>query len=172
MIGIEHGLRARQIDHFVGALGPWQRDQPVEIRARHGVFRRRDRHLREAIELALGLFFHAVGHARGFDFLAQLFDLLGLIVAFAQLLLDRLQLLAEEIFALVLPDLRLHLRLDLRSELEHFGFLDEQAVQEVEPRAHIDRLEHFLFDAVLNVARLDAMKSARRPGSVMFIASA
>ena len=59
VIRVEHGLGARQIDHFVGALRPGQRDQPVEIGARDRVFGRRDRHLRQAIELALGFLLHA-----------------------------------------------------------------------------------------------------------------
>ena len=40
---------------------------------------------------------------------------LRLIVALAELLLNRLELLAQEILALVLADLGLHLRLDLRA---------------------------------------------------------
>ena len=138
VIGVEHALGARQVDHFVGALAPRQRDQPVEIRARDRVFGGRDRHLRQPIELALGFLLDRVRHAGGFDLFAKLFDFLGLIVAFAELLLNRLHLLAQEVFALVLADLRLHLRLDLRAQLEHLGFLDEQAVEQVQPRAHVD----------------------------------
>ena len=144
MIGVEHALGAGQIDDFVGPLRPGQRDQPVEIGARDRVFRRGDRHLRQAVELALGFLLDRLGHAGGLDLLAKLLDFLGLIVAFAELLLNRLQLLAQEVFALVLPDLRLDLRLNLRAELEHFGFLDEQPVQQIEARAHVDGLEHFL----------------------------
>ena len=81
-----------------------------------------------------------------FDLLAQLLDLLGLIVAFAELLLDRLHLLAQEVLALVLADLGLHLRLDLRAELEHFELLDQDPVQVVHPRADVERLEHLLLD--------------------------
>ena len=69
-----------------------------------------------------------------------------LVVAFAELLLDRLHLLAQEVLALVLADFRLHLRLDLRSELEDLELLDQDPVQAVHPRADVERLEHFLLD--------------------------
>ena len=81
-----------------------------------------------------------------FDLLLKLLDLLGLVVALAQLLLNRLQLFAEEVFALVLPDFRLHLRLNLRAELEDLELLDQDPIERVHTRAHIERLEHFLFD--------------------------
>ena len=78
------------------------------------------------------------------DLGAQLVDLLGLLVPLAELLLDRLQLLAQEVLALVLADLGLHLRLDLRSELEDLELLDQDAVERVHPRADVERLEDFL----------------------------
>ena len=146
MIGVEHALGVRQIDDFVGPLVPRQRDEPVEIGARHGVLGGRDRHLRQPIELAQRFLLHRLGHAGRFDLLGELLDFLGLIVAFAELLLDRLHLLAQEVLALVLADLGLHLRLDLRSELEHFELLDQDAVQVVHPRADVERLEHLLLD--------------------------
>ena len=126
---IAFGLR--QIDHFVGPLVPRQRDQPVEIGARHGVLGGRRRHLRQPIELAQRFLLDRLGHAGRFDLLGELLDLLGLIVALAELLLDRLHLLAQEVLALVLADLGLHLRLNLRSELEHFELLDQDPVQVV-----------------------------------------
>ena len=127
-------------------FAPRQRDEPVEIGARHGVFGGRHRHLRQAIELAQRFLLHRLGHAGRFDLLGELLDLLGLIVAFAELLLNRLHLLAQEVLALVLADLGLHLRLDLRAELEHLELLDEDPVQVVHPRADVERLEHFLLD--------------------------
>jgi len=84
-----------------------QHHQPVEIGARDGVLRRRRRHLGQAIELAQRFFLDRLRHPGGLDLLGDLFDLLGLIVAFAELLLDRLHLLAQEVLALVLADLGL-----------------------------------------------------------------
>ena len=168
VIGVEHGLGPCEVDDFVRALGPRQRNQPVDICARDGVFRGCDRHLRQAIELALGLLLYGLRHAGRFDFLAQLFDFLGLIVALAQLLLYRLHLLAQEVFALVLADLRLDLGLDLRAQLEHFGFLDQEPVQQIEARAHVDGFEHLLLHrrAQRRKARRDEVGEPARLGNV------
>ena len=144
MLLVEDVARLRQIDDLVGPLRPRQRDDPIEIGPRHRVFGGRGWHLREPIELAQRLFLDRVRHARGFDLRAELLDLLGLIVALAELALNRLELLAQEVVALVLADLRLHLRLDLRAELEHFELLDQEPIQQIETLADVERLEHFL----------------------------
>ena len=144
VVGVEDALGQRQVDDLVGALVPGQRDEPVEIGARHRVFGRGHGHLRQAIELAERLFLHQLGHARRLDLLGELFVLLGLIVALAELLLNRLHLLAQEVLALVLADFRLHLRLNLRPELEDLELLDEDPVQVVHPCADVERLEHLL----------------------------
>ena len=89
-------------------------------------------------------FFTGSGMPAASIFSRELLDLLGLVVALAELLLDRLHLLAQEVLALVLADLRLHLRLDLRAELEDFELLDQDPVQVVHPRADVERLEHLL----------------------------
>src|SRR5438046_928906 len=107
---------------------------------------RGDPHLGEPVELAERLFFHRLGHAGRLDFFLELLDLLRLVVALAELLLNRLQLLAQEILTLVLPDFGLHLRLDLRPELEHLELLDQDPIEAVHARAHVERLEHFLLD--------------------------
>ena len=146
VIGVEDALGLQQIDDFLGPLAPRQRDQPVDVGARHGVLGRGHRHLRQTIELAQRFFLDRLGHAGRLDLLGELFDFLGLVVAFAEFLLDRLHLLAQEVLALVLADLRLHLRLNLRSELEDLELLDQDAIQVVQPRADVERLEHFLLD--------------------------
>ena len=102
-------------------------------------------------------FLTGLGHAGRLDLLGELLDLLGLVVALAELLLDRLHLLAQEVLALVLADLGLHLRLDLRPELEHLELLDQDPVQVVHPRADVERLEHLLLHR-----RADRRQAARR----------
>jgi hypothetical protein len=64
---------------------------------------------------------------RPFDLLAQLAALALLVVALAQLLLDRLHLLAQVVLALVLLQLGLDLALDLVADLEHFEVLDRES---------------------------------------------
>ena len=157
-----------QIDRVLGALRPRQRDQPVEVGARDGVLGGGDRHLRQAIELAQRFLLDRLGHAGRVDLGAQLVDFLGLLVALAELLLDRLQLLAQEVLALVLADLRLHLRLDLRAELEDLELLDQDPVERVHPGADVERLEHLLLDrrADGREARGDEVGQLARVGDV------
>src|SRR5262245_1402064 len=118
VVRIEHFLGLREIDDLVGARLPGQHDQPVEIRPRDGVFGRRHRHPRETIELAKRFLLYDLGHARRLDLLAELLDLLGLVVAFAELLLNGLELLAKEVLTLIAADFGLDLRLNPRPELE------------------------------------------------------
>jgi hypothetical protein len=144
VIGVENGLRAHEVDHFVGAARPRQRDEPVDVGTRHGVLGRGGGHLRQAVQLADRFPLDRIGHAGRLDLLAQFLGFPGLIVALAQFSLDGLQLLAQEVVALVLADLGLHLRLDLGAQLEHLELLDEDAVQVRHPLPQVQRLEHFL----------------------------
>ena len=168
MIGVEDLFRVLEIDELVGPLVPGQRDQPVEIGARHGVFGGSGRHLREAIELAEGLFLHRVGHPDGVDLRAQLLGFLGLLISLAELFLDGLELLAKEVLALIFADLGLDLRLNLRAELENLELLDEDPVQAIHARPHIERREDFLLDrrADGGQARGDEIGELARIGDV------
>ena len=65
-------------------------------------------------------------------------------VALAELLLDRLQLLAQEVLALALLHLGLHLRLDLRAELEHLELAAQDRRDLPQPLLDVDRLEQLL----------------------------
>ena len=78
------------------------------------------------------------------ELLAQLVHLGLLRVALAELLLDRLQLLAQEVLALALLHLRLHLRLDLRAELEHLELAIEDRRDPPQALLDVDRLEDLL----------------------------
>jgi hypothetical protein len=95
----------------------------------------------------------------------------GLIVALAKLLLDRLELLAAGSTRAGSCRLRTAPAIESWTELEHLELLDQDPVERVHARAHVERLEDFLFDRGGNRRELDAMKSASRPGSVMFDAS-
>ena len=83
-------------------------------------------------------------HAGLFHFFAQLVDLLHGIVGFAEFLLNRLHLLAQQIFALVLAHLLLNLFVNLRAQLQNFQFLGQFANQRFQPLAHVRRLDQFL----------------------------
>ena len=146
VIRVEDLLRAHEVDRLVAALGPRQRREPVDVGARHRVLGGGRRHFFEAAELAHRLFLHILGHAGGVDPLAQLVELAGVILVVAQFLVDRFELLAEEVLALVLADFRLHLGLNLRSDLEDLELLDQEPMQHEQSIVNVGRFEQFLFD--------------------------
>ena len=73
--------------------------------------------------------------------LAQLVDLRLLGVALAELVLDRLQLLAQEELALALLHLRLDLRLDLRPELQNLELAVQDRRDLAQPLLDVHELE-------------------------------
>ena len=78
------------------------------------------------------------------SFFAQLLDFRLRIVGFAELLLNRLHLLAQQILALALAHLLLHLLLDLVAQLQDFDLFRQFADQCVQALAHVRGLEQFL----------------------------
>ncbi len=118
MVGVEDLAGVCEVEVVVGERSPRERQDPLEVGADHAVLRGRRRQLLEPAELALCRLGDVLRQRQLAETLAQLvhFRLLG--VGLAELLLDRLELLAEEVLALPLLHLRLHLRLDLRAQLE------------------------------------------------------
>ena len=109
MIVIEDTQGPGDVELILGGLLPRQVEQPVEVRAHDRVFRRPRHHVLEPAELALGRFRRFRGQLGALDARAQLVGLGGEGIAAAQLLLDLLELLAQEVLALRLADLFLHL---------------------------------------------------------------
>ena len=85
-----------------------------------------------------------LGQLLRLDLLAQLVHLGLVVVALAELVLDRLQLLAEEVLALALLDLRGDLRLDLRAELGDVELAREDDRDRAQPLEHVHGLEQRL----------------------------
>ncbi len=81
-----------------------------------------------------------LGHLRVGDRLAQLVEL-ALRVVLAELLLDRLQLLAQHVLALPLVELALRLLADLARQLQHLDAVRQELDDAVEPVANLERLE-------------------------------
>ena len=144
VIFIENLLREPQVHRLRGGALPRQRHQPIQPRARHAVLRRRRRDLLQAAQLAQRLLEHLVGQLRGVDLGAQLLDFPCICVGVAQLLLDGLELLAQEVVALRTGDLLLHVVLDLGLELEVLPLLDQLLAQELHALAHIEHLQQVL----------------------------
>ena len=120
---------AREVEQVRRLLAPRQRDEPVEIGPRDRVLGGRGRHLAEPVELSQRFLLRLLGHLRRLDLLAELIELPGAVVGLAELLLDGLQLLAQVVLALALAHLGLHLRLDLRAQLEDLDLLGERGDQ-------------------------------------------
>ena len=85
-----------------------------------------------------------VGHAGRLDLVAELVDLGLLRVVLAELALDRLELLAEDVLALGLVHLGLDLGLDPALELEDLDLAGEEVADELEALGDVDRLEQLL----------------------------
>ena len=125
--------RLVEVEVVLGHLVPRQRQDPVEVGADDAVLGRGRRQLLEPRELALGRLADVLGQLQLLEPLAELVHLGLLVVPLAELLLDRLQLLAEEVLALALLHLRLDLGLDLRAELDHLELTAEDARDCVQP---------------------------------------
>ena len=133
MVLVEDLARVGDVEVVLGLLRPGQVDQPLEVGADHAVLGGGRRQPLEPAELALGRLLRLLGQARLLDPLAQLVDLGLLLVALAELLLDRLELLAQEVLALALVDLGLDLGLDLGAELDHLELAGEDLGEAAEP---------------------------------------
>ncbi len=146
MVGVELLARLADIDDALGPDRPRQLDEPVEIVAHHRIFGRALGQALEARQLALRLGLDLLGHLRVGDALLQLGDLLAAPFAFAlaQLLLDGLQLLAQQIFALAAVDLLLGLIADLARQAQHLEPVIHQLGDAAQAGADIADLEHLL----------------------------
>ena len=141
---VEHLAGPAEIDVVRGLLPPREGNEPLEVGAGDRVLGRRRRHLLEAAQLTQRLAVRLLRHPGRLDLLPQLGQLVGALVAFAQLLLDRLQLLPQVVLPLRLGHLALNLRVDLRPELQDLGFLREGAHERLQARLHVGRLEERL----------------------------
>ena len=126
VIGVENLLGERQILLDLGLLVPRDRQQPVEIVAHDGGFRRHRRHLPQLLDLVLRLLARFLRELGALDLLFELGEFV-LAVLVAQLLLDRLHLLVEIVLALRLLHLPLDARADALLDLQHGDFALHQA---------------------------------------------
>jgi hypothetical protein len=116
VVVVEHLAGVLEVEVVLGRLVPRQRGDPLQVAADDAVLGRRGRQALEAGELAVGLPADLVGQVDGAELLAQLVGLGRLLVELAELLLDRLELLAQDELALAAVDLGLDLRLDARAD--------------------------------------------------------
>ena len=144
VVGVEHRTRGDGVEDLIGGLAPRHRDQPVEVGPDHARLARLLAHPLEAAELLQGLLLDGVGHQGLFDLRPVLVGDRCLVVA--ELLADRLHLLAQEVLALlllgalldVLADALAHLQLGQALALEPDGQFE--ALGDVEGPQQLDLL--------------------------------
>ena len=112
-------------------------------------------HPGQPLELPLGLMEDFLGRARRLEPLPELGELGVLGLAFAQLFLDGLDLLPQEVVALGLGELRADLLLDLGRELEHGELTRKVLAEPLQPDADVDLAQE-------NLPLLDRERQARR----------
>src|SRR6185312_4481467 len=95
VIGVEDLARLIEVEPVLGPLRPRQLDEPLEVGPLDGVLRRGLRHLLEAIELLAGGLLDLRRHLGGLDLLLEGVEVAG-VLALAELVLNRLELLAED----------------------------------------------------------------------------
>ena len=143
MIFGENHFRALDVANFLGTLLPRYRQQPVEIVARDGGFRRHRRHHFQPLQLLHGLFLRALGHPGRLNFLLELLDFVRF--AAAQLFLDGLQLFVEVILFLRPLHLPFHARIDRAIDVQLFSFHFQDVRDAVQALERIEKFEQFLF---------------------------
>ena len=136
VIGIEDLARLIEVQAILGALRPGQLHQPLEVGALHRVLRGRLRHLLETLQLLARRLLDVGRHLRGLDLLLERVEVAG-VLALPELVLDRLQLLAEDCLALVLGELLAHLQVDLLFDLDELHLALQQHEQPAQPLGHI-----------------------------------
>ena len=147
VVGVEHLASALRVERLVAPLRPRHGDQPVEVRADHGGLAARVAHRLEAPQLALGLRPDVLGHAGFVDLRAVLVDDRALVLA--ELLADRVHLLAEEPLALLLLRALLDVVADAGPNLQLGEPLPLELQCELQALDDVDRLE-----------QLDALREA------------
>ena len=141
MVGVEDLAGLLEVEVVLGRLVPGDGEDPVEVGADDAVLRRGRGQLLEARQLPVRRLQRLLGQVGLVDLLAQLLELGLLGIAFAELVLDCLHLLAQEVLPLRLLHLRLDLRLDLRAELEDLQLPAEDRRRHAQALLHVHRLE-------------------------------
>ena len=160
VIVVEDLLRELEVLLDLGLLVPRDRQQPVEIVAHDGRFRRHRRHLPQLLELVRRLLARLLRELGLLDLVLELGEL---VLAFlvAELLLDRLHLLVEVVLALRLLHLALDARADALLDLQDGDFALHQAEHLLQPLGDRRRLQDRLL-----VGNLDREMRGDRVGEL------
>ena len=139
VVGVEHLAGVHRVELLVGGLRPRHGDQPVQVGPDHAGLGRLLAHPLEPPELLVRLLGDGLGHAGLGDLRAVLLhDRRGVL---AQLALDRLHLLAQEVLALLLVGALADVVADLPAQLQLDEPLALDLHGELEPLGDVERLE-------------------------------
>ena len=149
MVVVEDTPGFDRIEPIFGRHGPGHVENPVDIGPQHLVFRRCRSHASQPIDFAQRGGRDRFRKLRVFHPLSQLGDLVAF--AFAQLLLDRLQLLAQVVPTLRVGHFLLRLRFDLAFELQQLDLARQRVRDRLQLLDEIVLLEHRLLFGRLHV---------------------
>ena len=160
---VEDPLRLREVEVVLALLAPGQPDHPVQPVAQGRRLRGVGVHALQLLELALDLLQDRLRHPGLVGLLLERRDLLRQLVAFAQLALDRLQLLAQEELALAPVHLALGLGRDLLLHGQDLELLGHQLVDPAQALDGVGGLQDLLrpFDLEVEVARGEVGQAPR-----------
>ena len=162
MVLVQHVLGKRQVVLHLGLLGPGQRGEHVDVVAHDGRFGGHRRHQLELLQLRVGLLLGLLGHLGELDLLLDLLDV-GAFFAFAEFLLDRLDLLVQVEVALVLLHLALHAATDLLVDVQDVDLALDLLEQVLQPLLHAAQVEDDLLALELQgQVRCDGVGQAAR----------
>ena len=141
---VENAARPGDVDRARGVRLPGQFHHPVKVGADHRILARALGRAGEALQFLARLLFHVLGHFRRDDRFLEFGDFRSTLFTFAELLLDRAQLLAQQVLAVPVVDRLLRALVDLARDLEHFDAVRQQVKELIEARLKVERLEQLL----------------------------
>ena len=144
MVLVEDARGLLEVEIVIGRHVPGQADQPVDVRPDDADLGRCRWNAAHAIDFLDRARLDLLGHAGLLDLFAQLVDLGLLRVFLAQLALNGLELLAQDVLALRLVHLGLDFGLDLALQLEDLDLMRQEGRDELQPLVDIDCLEQLL----------------------------
>jgi hypothetical protein len=138
VVGVQNGARLIQVDRVLRWVRPWQVHDPIETRSDHRVLGRCLVDALQPRELARYLCFDLLRKTFALHLITKLSDLTLLWIKLAQLTLNRTQLLAQDVLALLPAGLLPHLSLDLLGDFQIAPLLLTQLEGKLEARDGID----------------------------------
>ncbi len=153
MVGLQDLACLRDVDGLAALFAPRKLGQPLEVGAQHRGLAGRVRHAPEPSELLLRVLLDLLRHFRLRDRLGELRRFGALVLGLAELLLDGLELLAQQMLALAPLDRLAGALADVAGEPQHFEPVGQEPQHAVEPRLRIDGLEDLLLFLDLEVEK-------------------